>query len=309
MDDFTGNLTGTLFQGWAGPIKTAVGLEYRHQSLKVVTSQPNGVTFNPQNLRLGAAGNSAITSYPAANLAYFKEVQSGAVGSEDIAEGDVELDVPLLKDLPLAQLVSFNGAYRYTQYATNGLVGQGTVNSAFSANTYKIGLEWSVNDDVRFRASNSRDIRAPTLWDLYQQQVITASGITDTQYTDPLAPAGANTVGTNQSGPVNTVSGGNPRLRPEVAMDNTVGVVFTPTFIPGLTASVDHYYVKIGNAIGSIGGNSQAAYQLCLESNQTSTYCNLIQRPLGYTNTSPTNFPTQITSLNQNVSLNTRGGF
>ena len=29
MDDFAANLTGTLFEGWAGPIKTAVGLEYR----------------------------------------------------------------------------------------------------------------------------------------------------------------------------------------------------------------------------------------------------------------------------------------
>jgi iron complex outermembrane recepter protein len=309
MDDFTANLTGTLFQGWAGPIKTAVGMEYRHQALKVITSEPNGVTFNPQNLRLGAAGNSLPTSFPSSNLAWFKEVQSGAVGAEDITEGDIELDVPLLKDLPFAELVSLNGAYRYAAYSTNGLVGSGTVSSTFSANTYKLGLEWSVNDDLRFRASTSRDMRAPTLWDLYQQRVITSSGITDAAFTDPAAPAGANSVGTNLNGPVNTVSGGNPNLKPETSINNTAGVVFTPSFIPGLTASVDYYHVKIGNAIGSIGGNSQAAEQLCLESNLTSSYCNLIQRPLGYTNQTAANFPTQITSLNQNVSLNSRGGF
>ena len=309
MDDFAANLTGTLFQGWAGPIKTAVGMEYRHQALKVITSEPNGVTFNPQNLRLGAAGNSAPTSFPSSNLAWFKEVQSGATGAEDITEGDVELDVPLLKDLPFAELVSLNGAYRYTAYSTNGLAGARSVSSTFSANTYKLGLEWSVNDDVRFRASTSRDMRAPTLWDLYQQQVITSSGITDTNFCDPAAPAGANCVGTNLNGPVNTVSGGNPNLRPETSIYNTAGVVFTPSFIPGLTASVDYYHVKIGNAIGAIGGNSQAAYQLCLESNLTSPYCNLIQRPLGYTNTTTANFPTQITSLNQNVSMVSRGGF
>ena len=121
MDDFAANLTGTLYEGWAGPIKTAVGMEYRHQSLKVVTSEPNGVTFNPQNLRLGAAGNSLPGSFPASNLAWFKEVQSGAIGAEDITEGDIELDVPVLKDLPFAQLVSLNGAYRYTAYSTNGI--------------------------------------------------------------------------------------------------------------------------------------------------------------------------------------------
>jgi len=321
MDDFTGNLTGTVFEGWAGPIKSAVGFEYRHQKLKVVTSEPNGVTFNPQNLRLapfgtyalgngGTAATNPFGSYPSSDLAWFKEVQSGGLGAEDITEGDIELDVPLLKGLPFAQLVSLNGAYRYTTYSTNGLALSGPVSSTFSANTYKIGLEWAVNDDVRLRASTSRDMRAPTLWDLYQQQVITSSGITDARFTDPAAPAGANTVGTNQNGSVNTVSGGNPNLKPETSINNTLGVVFTPSFIPGLTASVDYYHVKIGNAISSVGGNSQAAYQLCLESaNLSSPYCNLITRPLGYLNTTPANFPTQIISLNQNVAMNSRGGF
>ena len=168
MDDFTANLTGTVFEGWAGPIKTAVGFEYRHQKLKVITSEPNGVTFNPQGLRLapdgtyGSAGTinfgnpapgDQMGSFPSSDLAWFKEVQSGGLGAEDITEGDIELDVPLLKDLPFAQLVSLNGAYRYTQYSTNGLALSGPVSSTFSANTYKLGLEWAVNDDVRLRAS------------------------------------------------------------------------------------------------------------------------------------------------------------
>jgi outer membrane receptor protein involved in Fe transport len=330
MDDFTANLTGTVFEGWAGPIKTAVGFEYRHQKLKVITSEPNGVTFNPQGLRLApdstypSAASCATTftincgnpapgdqmgSFPSSDLAWFKEVQSGGLGAEDITEGDIELDVPVLKGLPFAQLVSLNGAYRYTYYSTNGLAISGPVTSTFSANTYKLGLEWSVNDDVRFRASTSRDMRAPTLWDLYQQQVITSSGITDARFTDPAAPAGANTVGTNQNGSVNTVTGGNPNLKPETSINNTLGVVLTPSFIPGLTASIDYYHVKIGNALSTVGGNSQAAYQLCLESNLTSPYCNLIVRPLGYLNTTAANFPTQITTLNQNVAMNSRGGF
>ena len=321
MDDFTANLTGTVFEGWAGPIKSAVGFEYRHQALKVITSDPNGVTFNPQNLRLapfgtyalgngGTAATNPFGSYPSSDLSWFKEVQSGGVGAEDITEGDIELDVPLLKDLPFAQLVSLNGAYRYTSYSTNGLALSGPVSSSFSANTYKLGLEWTVTDDVRFRASLSRDMRAPTLWDLYQQQVVTSSGITDARFTDPAAPAGANTVGTNQNGSVNTVSGGNPNLKPETSNNTTMGVVFTPRFIPGLTASVDYYYVKIGNAISSVSGNANSTYQLCLESpNLSSPYCNLITRPLGYLNTTPANFPTQIISLAQNVAMNSRGGF
>ena len=95
MDDFTANLTGTVFEGWAGPIKTAVGFEYRHQALKVITSEPNGVTFNPQGLRLapdgtyGSAGTincgnpaagDQLGSFPSSDLAWFKEVQSGGAG-------------------------------------------------------------------------------------------------------------------------------------------------------------------------------------------------------------------------------------
>ena len=215
MDDAAANLTGTIFNGWAGPIKGAVGLEYRSQGLNVTTSTPND-TFNPQGLRLAPyqtynAGNggTAVTnptgSYPSSDLAYFKEVQSPGQGSESISEADIELDAPLLKDLPFAELVSLNTAYRYTQYAA---AGEGS-HSSFSANTWKAGLEWSVNDDVRFRVSESRDMRAPTLWDLYQQQEISSSGITD-----PL---------TGLAGSANTVTGGNPNLKPETSYNYTGG--------------------------------------------------------------------------------------
>lgn len=318
MHDVAVNLTGTVFEGWAGPIKTAVGLEYRRQSLNVQTSEPDGVTFASQGLRLapfgtynsgngGTAATNPFGSYPSSNLEWFKEVQSGGRGSEDIVEGNIELDIPLLRDLPMAQLVTFNGAYRYTQYAAEGTGLTGNVSSEFSANTYKAGLEWTVNDDVRFRVSHSRDMRAPTLWDLYQQQVITSSGITDTSFCLPSAPTQC--VGTNLNGPVNTVSGGNPNLRPETSFYNTAGVVLSPTFIPGLTLSVDYYHVKIGNAIGTLAGNNNTAYTICLQSNLTSPVCNLIERPLGYTNQSPANFPTRVFSLNQNVALNKRSGF
>lgn len=319
MEDFGANITGTVFEGWgAGPIKTAIGVEYRRQTLGVTTSDPD-VTFHPQNLRLGPNGTPTLTTN-GSSLAYFKEVQSGAAGAENIAEADVELEVPLLKGLPFAESVVLNGAYRYTAYSTNGLAAAGPVNTSFNANTYKVGLEWSLNDDLRVRASTSRDMRAPTLWDLYQQQVITSSGQTDAVYCDPKAPAGANCVGTGNQGPINTVGGGNPNLKPETSIYNTLGVVATPSFIPGLTASVDYFHVKIGNAIGALGGNSQAAYNVCLESGQTSSLCSLISRPFSYANPAsgpvttggPSglgNFPTQVISLNQNIAMNERGGF
>jgi outer membrane receptor protein involved in Fe transport len=294
MDDAAVNLTGTLFDGWAGPVKTAVGLEYRSQGLNVTTSTPNAA-FNPQGLRLApygtynsGNGGTPVTnpfgSYPSSNLAYFKEVQAPGQGNESISEADFELDAPLLKDLPFAQLVSVNSAYRYTQYAASG---EGS-HSSFSANTWKVGLEWSVNDDVRFRMSESRDMRAPTLWDLYQQQVISTSGITD-----PL---------TGGAGSVNTVGGGNPNLKPEKSYNYTAGVVLTPQWIPNLTASVDYFHIKINNAIGSVGGLNTTIYQLC-QSTGAPQYCGLVVRPGAYNDPSPGNFPTLVYNVSQNVAL------
>jgi outer membrane receptor protein involved in Fe transport len=289
MDDFAANLTGTLFEGWAGPVKTAIGVEYRTQGLTVTSSTPDP-TFNPQYLRLGPNGTSTPGSYPRSNLAWFKEVQSPADGHEGISEGDIELDAPLLKDLPFAELVSLNAAYRYTSYSTSG---EGA-HSTFSANTWKVGLEWSVNDDVRFRLSESRDMRAPTLWDLYQEQEISSSGISD-----PL---------TQLAGSANTVVGGNPNLKPEVSYNYTAGVVLTPTFIPNLTASVDYYHIKINNAIGSVGGLNTTIYDLC-QSTGDPQYCGLVVRPGAYNDPSPGNFPITIFNLSQNVALAEVEGF
>jgi iron complex outermembrane receptor protein len=300
MDDIAANLTGTLFNGWAGPVKAAVGLEYRSQGLNVTTSTPND-TFNPQGLRLapngtynsgngGTVATNPYGSYPSSDLAYFKEVQSPAHGDESISEGDIELDAPLLKDLPFAELVSVNTAYRYTQYAA---AGEGS-HSSFSANTWKAGLEWSVNDDVRFRMSESRDMRAPTLWDLYQQQEISSSGITDLL--------------TGVAGSANTVTGGNPNLKPEVSYNYTAGVVATPSWIPNLTASVDYFHIKINNAIGSVGGENVTIFKDC-QATGAPQYCGLVVRPGAYNDPSPGNFPTLIYNVNQNVALQEVEGF
>ena len=283
MDDFGANATGTLFDGWAGPVKIALGGQYRRQGLKVTTSVPN-TAFNPQYLRLGAAGNSLPTSYPSSNLAYFKEVQSGARGSENIYEANVETDVPLLKDLPLVDLLSFNGAFRYAKYDATG---NGGIQAKFSAKTWKLGLEWAVIDGLRLRATRSRDFRAPTLWDLYQAQIISASGVTD-----PL---------TNVAAQLNTVAGGNPNLRPEIGKNLTAGVVFSPHFIRNFSVSVDYYNVKINNAIGAVSGLNPLIQSICLGSGGSSPYCALVVRPISYNSTAAANFPTLNYSLSQNI--------
>ncbi|HEY2010483.1 MAG TPA: TonB-dependent receptor [Rhizomicrobium sp.] len=273
LDDFDANITGPLFNDWAGPVQFAAGVEYRLQSLVVTTSVPNNGVFDPQYLRAGTDGKTFL----AKNQAWVKEFQSPASGAENVYEGDVEVDVPLLKDLPLAELVSFNGAYRYTNYSISG-----------SANTWKAGLEWQILDDVKIRATRSRDFRAPTLWDLYQQPSTSSSG-----YADQLT-------GINQS--TASISGGNPNLKPEVARNTTAGVVFTPRWAPGFSFSADYFHIAIDNAIGQVSGSNPSVQNICISSGGTSPLCSLTVRPFPITNTSPANFPTSYYTLNENVS-------
>jgi iron complex outermembrane receptor protein len=302
LDDFSGNINGTLFEGWAGPIKAAVGIEYRLASLVVDSTTPDN-TFQPQNLRLAPPGTftnvPANGTYPIPNLSRFKEVQAPGHGSEDISEINTEFDVPLLKDLPGVQLLSANLAGRYTEYHVAGAdptsaSGAGK-KAAFSASTWKVGAEWQVIDDLKIRASRSRDIRAPTLWDLFQGPLTTTSG-----NLDPL---------TQVSGSVNTSSVGNPNLKPEVARTTTVGAVLTPTFLPGFSATVDYFHIVIANQIAAVSGNSQTVLNVCLASGGTSPLCSLIVRPGAYNNTAPTNFPLLYLSAPQNTQTTWTEGF
>ena len=68
---------------------------------------------------------------------------------------------------------------------------------------------------------------------------------------------------------------------PEVARTYTVGAVWTPDFIPGLTVSLDYFRIHLNNAIGSIG-TSSTIQTLCEASNGTSIYCANYQRPLPF---------------------------
>ena len=71
-------------------------------------------------------------------------------------EAAVEFGVPLLKDARFAKDVSLNAAARWTDYSTSGTIW-----------SWKAGLVWNVGDQLTIRGTRSKDIRAPTLNDLY----------------------------------------------------------------------------------------------------------------------------------------------
>ena len=241
-NDFAANISGDLFQLPAGSMQFAAGLEYRRES---GYNRPDAFS---------ATGNSTNPS---------SEATSGKYNTK---EAYVELNIPVLADLPGAKLVSVDLASRYSKYSTFG----STTNSKF-------GLQWKPFDDLMVRGSISQGFRSPTINDLYGGQTQTFD-----VYSDPcdtkfgaagtgnanaiancraagLSPTFRQTDGSGHavdSLPAQSVtpfiSGSNDKLRPETSLSKTLGLVYSPSYIDGLNVSLDWYNIRINNIISSV---------------------------------------------------------
>jgi len=266
LDDIGGSVSGTLFSLPAGDVNAALSGEMRWAKYDVQSNAVPTATVDCTGLRLCTPGATPLwTQNTAASVA----------ADNNVYEFALEVGVPLLKGLPLIQELTADIAGRYTNYSTSG-----------EAETWKIGLDYHVNDTIRFRSTMSLDIRAPNLNDLYQPLAISSSGFNDL-YTH-----------TNSSVPLHTQ--GNSALTPEVAHTYTAGIVLTPDFIPGLTMSVDYYKISLSNAIQSTSYSSTAIQNICINSGGTSPYCTLAVRPLPFGNNTPANYPSYIISQSLN---------
>ncbi|MGA9221129.1 MAG: TonB-dependent receptor, partial [Pseudomonas graminis] len=276
-----GSLAGSPFSTWAGPVNVAVSGEWRKLDyLFISTAEPQnvdplpctGLRYNCVNASATNAGTSRIFTNGTAGTALRQPVW------QEVVEAAIEADIPLLKDVSFAKDLSLNLAYRHADYKSRGTsVAQiAPATTKFKADTWKAGLTWHVNDAITFRATRSRDFRAPNLGDLYlpgRQQ-----GFLLTQ--DFLT--GATSVLTQQ------YTGGNPNLKPEVGHTTTIGVVIKPT--DNFSLAIDAYDIKIKDGITSVDGSSAALQQACYASNGASVFCSLQVRPQGnFTNTTTAN--------------------
>lgn len=268
MDNIGASISGTVLDGWAGPIVAGISGEARWNKLSIDGTNADEATAKVDctGLRICSPTTGLWGAPPLPSMS--------ATGS--VWEIAAEADVPLLRDVPFFKNLSVNLAGRHTVYSRSGPV-----------NTWKTGAVWEVFSGVRFRGATSLDIRAPTLYDLFAPQSASVGGATDLH--------------TNQNRVGTIISGGNPDLVPEQARTWTGGIVLYPRFIPGLTVSADYYSVHFKNALAQVNGASNGIQQLCENSGGTSIYCSLIQRPLPFSDRSPDNFPTAFYNVNINA--------
>ena len=262
---------GQFFSLPGGAIEFAVGGEYRREASR----------FRPAQSLV----NNAFYQYDE----YI--IPTPSQGSFDVWEVFGELNAPLLKDVPFAQLLSVGAAGRHSRYSTIG-----------ATDTWQFNAIWSPVAAVTFRGSYGRSVRAPNIGELFQPATGTSNYFDDpcylanqglgTQYRQAncrtlITQAGGNNAAfTAANNPNATIfipgtQSGNAALKPEAARTWTAGVVLRP--VRNLQVAVDWYDINLTNAINTPDANTIA--QLCVDQpTLANAYCAAIgrQRGTGY---------------------------
>lgn len=267
---YTANITGGLFNlASGGEVAFAAGVERRE-----VSGYQNTDQFSQSGL------STTLTSGP-------------TQGDYAVNEAYAELSIPLLQGLPGAQDLTFDLATRYSHYSNFG-----------STTNAKYGFKWKPIEDVMIRGNYAQAFRAPTIMDMFG-----GNSETFDSYTDPCdAEFGANAHGQNvysacvaqlqaagvanadqfrqltkTGGPVPSAdyqsanpftSGSNPDLKPEEATTKTLGVVYSPSQVEGLSVSLDWYKIRIENVISGISANR--VLKNCYQGD--ASYCDRFER-------------------------------
>jgi outer membrane receptor protein involved in Fe transport len=224
-------LTGSLFglDIGAGEAGFAAGLTYRDQSFNEVAGPREidvlGPPLNAPNL--GIRGIPAGYTGGSANLHQFSTFPDVG-GQYDVWEWFSEVRLPLWARANGPQRVNGSAAYRASNYSSIGRI-----------ESWKIGLEMQLLEDLRFRTTKSQDVREATFAERFDFQ---GGGGT---VNDPRF--------NNTSFQITTVSGGDVNLRPEVGDTLVAGFVYEPSWFEGLRLSTDWWNIEIKDAISTLG--------------------------------------------------------
>lgn len=204
LTQVTANLSGALFEAWAGDIEFAAGYEYRKYE----------GSYNPDPQTVAGEYNG-VPSLPTS-------------GEYDVNEAYLELNVPLYAQQDGPGKFDLSLAGRYSDYSTFG-----------GEFTPKYGLRWQVAEDLLLRATYAEGFRAPSIGELYGSQSRFDAQLTDPCLVQPTAPPGSVApvacpgvpAGALQNDPqIPVLTGGNPALQPETARSFSAGLVFSPSF-------------------------------------------------------------------------------
>ncbi|MFC4254564.1 TonB-dependent receptor [Altererythrobacter xixiisoli] len=287
------NLSGSPVDLPAGPLGIAVGVEYR---------QENSYSDYDSLTNLGQNGGNQLPD---------------TSGGFHVAEFFAEVKVPLLADTPFFNYLEVGGAVRLADYSTVGGV-----------TSWNVTAVWSPVEDLRFRGTYAKSVRAPNIGELYSGLAQTfPSGLVDP--CEDIGATGGGALGDNcRAAPgvagniadngaftltqpdLQGISGfdsGNPDLNEEKSTSWTVGGVFTPRSLGlgNLALTVDYYNIEIKDVIAQFG--RQFILNQCYVEGNTDLCQQIIRRP-GETSTNSSGSIEFINAPNLNAaSIETEG--
>jgi outer membrane receptor protein involved in Fe transport len=226
-----------------------------------MASQGVGVVFGAE-YRKDQLTNNTDDLLTTAALSGTGGATIGISGETSVTDLFTEINIPLLEGVPFADTLGIDAAYRYSDYDT------------LTTDTYKVGLDWAPIQDVKFRGSYQKAVRAANVVELFTAQGFNLFDLAGD-------PCGADLAGTaaaasdaaclatgvpqallrspsldSPAGQYNFLQGGNPDLTPEESDTVTAGIILTPRFLPKLTMSIDWFNIKIEDTISTFGADN-----------------------------------------------------
>ncbi len=247
-------LNGDLYEGWgAGPVGAAFGLTYRDEEVLQYTLP----TFGERGLlnapALGIRGIPPGFAGPGNRTLHAFTGPSVGTGANTVREIYAELNVPVW-EFATGQSISTNLGYRKSDYTTSGIV-----------DSWKVGLDVTLFEDLRWRFTKSRDVREPNLSERY------FTGAGGGTINDPAFGGAVNNSLTILPSP-------NPGLQTEQGDTITTGFVYQPSFaewIDGTQLAIDWFEIDLDKSIGLYGG--QAIVNDCYTTKDPFA-CSLVRR-------------------------------
>jgi len=259
-------IDGNLFSTAAGPVGMVIGGQWRRDFIED--------TPGPITLSGNAWGNTGA---------------GVTTGSSTTKEIFGEVDIPLFKDAGPFQSFTVNGAVRYTDVSTAG-----------DDVTWKVGLNWQVNDWIRLRGTMGTSFRAPALFELYlaDQTSFTAqrnvdpciqwannlaSGLITQQIANNCAADGipGNFTGGSVTATIIT-GGGLGVLAPETSKAKTASIILTPDWLFGdrtkFQMAVDYFNIEVNGQIAQLGARNVVAGCYASDFFPTDPLCSLFTR-------------------------------
>ena len=254
--EFQANITGDLLSLPAGKLSVALGADYRHSKIDD--------TPGPEEL---------------ANNLWGQTSAGVTAGSDAVKEAYAEIEAPLVKGLPFMKSLDFQGSARYTSYDIGG-----------SNSTWKVGLNWQLNDWLRIRGTEGTSFRAPELYELFlgNQTGFLPQGSVDPciNYQDSgnanliknCASVGVPVGYTGNGSSVQvTTGGGAGHLKAETSKATTFGFILTPTFTD-FSLAVDYTDIVVNNEVQPFGAATIASQCYTSSNFPNNGFCGLLVR-------------------------------